>query len=99
MSLSSLGHIATDREASCAERLVTLHDGIAPSHRHVVYHPLLHVVLVDALAEKLQSILLDLGPFSLLGVGPITEFCLRLVLPEVDLGPEGEGGIKLHLEE
>ena len=55
VSLASLSDVAADGEASGAERLLALHDGVAPGDGHVVHHPLLHVVLVDALAEKLQG--------------------------------------------
>ena len=34
--------------------LVTLHDGVAPGHWHVVNHPLMHVALMDTLTKKLQ---------------------------------------------
>ena len=44
---------AANREPCGTVRLVALHDGIAPGHRHVVDHPLVHVALVDALTEEL----------------------------------------------
>ena len=34
--------------------LVTLHDGVAPGHWHVINHPLVHVALVDTFTKKLQ---------------------------------------------
>ena len=51
VSLSVLSHEAPDGEAGCAEGLTALHNGKAPGHRHVVYHPLMHVVLVDDVSE------------------------------------------------
>ena len=34
--------------------LITLHDGVAPGHWHVINHPLVHVALVDTLTKKYQ---------------------------------------------
>ena len=45
---------AADWEPRGAVGLVTLHDGVAPGHWHVVNHPLVHVALVDTLPKKLQ---------------------------------------------
>ena len=52
MSLPILRHITTDRKSRGAERLLTLHDGIAPSDGHVVHHPLVHVALVNTLSQE-----------------------------------------------
>ena len=53
--LDSLGSDETsDGEPCGTEGLVTLHDGVAPGHWHVVNHPLMHVALVDTLTKKLQ---------------------------------------------
>ena len=53
--LDSLGsYEASDGEPRGTVGLVTLHDGVAPGHWHVVNHPLMHVALVDTLAKKLQ---------------------------------------------
>ena len=45
---------ASDGEPCGAVGLVTLHDGVAPGHWHVVNHPLVHVALMDTLTKKLQ---------------------------------------------
>ena len=45
---------AANWEPRGAVGLVTLHDGVAPGHRHVVNHPLVHVALMDTLSKKLQ---------------------------------------------
>ena len=45
---------AANWEPRGAVGLVTLHDGVAPGHRHVVNHPLVHVALADTLMKKLQ---------------------------------------------
>ena len=45
---------AANWEPRGAVGLVTLHDGVAPGHWHVVNHPLVHVALVDTLLKKLQ---------------------------------------------
>lgn len=52
MSLTILCDITPDREAGGAEWLFTLHDGVAPGHRHIVHHPLVHVALVNTISEK-----------------------------------------------
>ena len=43
---------AADWEPRGAVGLVTLHDGVAPGHRHVANHPLVHVALMDTLIKK-----------------------------------------------
>ena len=48
------GDEASDRKPRGTVWLVTLHDGVAPGHWHVINHPLVHVALVDALTKKLQ---------------------------------------------
>ena len=48
------GDEASYREPRGAVGLVTLHDGVAPGHWHVVNHPLVHVALMDTLTKKLQ---------------------------------------------
>lgn len=52
VSLAILCDITPDREAGGAEWLFTLHDGVAPGHRHIVHHPLVHVALVNTISEK-----------------------------------------------
>ena len=79
MPLALLSDIAANRKASGAEGLVTLHDGVAPGHRHVVHHPLLHVVLMNPLSKKLEF------SFRFLRVLPFTELRTSLILIEVDL--------------
>ena len=45
---------APNGEPGGTVRLVALQDRVAPSHRHVINHPLVHVTLVDSLAQKLK---------------------------------------------
>lgn len=44
--------IAPHRKPGGAVRLLALHNAVTPCDGHVVYHPLLHVVLVDSVVEK-----------------------------------------------
>ena len=54
MSLSGLCDVASDRESGCAERPITLHDGVAPGDGHVVDDPLMHVGFMDPLTQEPQ---------------------------------------------
>ena len=59
---------ASNGEPCCAVRLVTLHDGVAPRHWHVVNHPLVHVVLMDTFTKKVQlGFMILVIPFISLG--------------------------------
>ena len=79
MPLALLCDVAANREACGTEWLVTLHDRVAPCHRHVVHHPLLHVLLMYPLSKKL-----DLG-LCVLCILTLTQFPGGLVLLEGDL--------------
>ena len=59
---------ASDGEPGGAVRLVTLHDGVAPCHWHVVNHKLVHVVLMDTFTKKVQlGFIILVAPFISLG--------------------------------
>lgn len=46
--------VTPHREASGAVRLLTLHNAVTPGNWHVVNDPLLHVVLMDTVVQKMQ---------------------------------------------
>ncbi len=50
-ALALWGDVAAHGEAWLAVLLVTL-DIIAPRHRHVVYNPVMHVVLMDTILKE-----------------------------------------------
>ena len=53
MPYSLRSDIAPHREAGGAIRFLA-HNVIAPCHRHVVNHPLVHVVFLDTVIQELQ---------------------------------------------
>ena len=62
MPYTTVCDIAAKRESGTAEPLfIMVSDLVAPCHRHVVHHPLLHVVFMNALPKKLQFPLILLG--------------------------------------
>ena len=86
--------IAAHGEASGTVGVLALQDAVAPCDWHVIYHPLLHVVLVDTVVQEPKSALV-----LLLGTGivlPAQEFAVILCLSKLDLmgGQAGkEGGV------
>ena len=60
------GYVTADGEAGGAVGLVALDDAVAPGDGHVVYDPLLHVVLVDTLVEEVHLLLVRLLLFRVL---------------------------------
>ena len=47
MTDALIGDETSHREPGGTVRLLALHNTVAPGHGHVVYHPLVHIVLVD----------------------------------------------------
>ncbi len=68
MSDTLRGDVAAYGEASGAIGVLALHDTVAPCHRHVVNHPLLHVVLMDTVIEENHFRLICLLIFFIIGV-------------------------------
>ena len=60
MSHTFLGHVAAHGEPGGAVGVSALHDAVAPGDGHVVYDPLVHVVLMDAVIQKLHLLHLTL---------------------------------------
>ena len=88
MSDTRLSHIAAHRKARGAIRVLALHDTVAPGDRHVVDHPLLHVVLVDTVVQKFNSLFVVLVALGV--VPPAQEPEVLHLLGKLDL--RGRGG-------
>ena len=57
--------VASNWETCSAVWLITFQDAVAPCDRHVVHHPLLHVVLMDPVVQESNLLLVF---FFLVGV-------------------------------
>ena len=73
---------ASNGEPCGTVQLITLHNGVAPGHWHVVNHPLVHVALMDALTKKFQLGFMVLVAFL---ISLLTELLTSDVFSKLDL--------------
>jgi hypothetical protein len=81
VSLALRSHITTNRESGGAVRVLALHYIVTPCDRHVVNHPLLHIVLMDTTIQKVHLPLI-----SLCGVvSPAEKLAIHHIFAKINL--------------